>query len=162
MDTNTIGIINFPNPQNIEEIAKWSTLFYTPSNQPCNYAPLIEPYPLPNGVKSLQAIMAATGEQFEPIYQPFTEEEMVRGAQQYWAYLDVPGVFDMSQSLLTTAMIFWNKRQLTRCELILVMKCEFLANFRMDAMNKNFDFSRGMSEIKHECTTCICSIIPFK
>jgi hypothetical protein len=165
MDTNTISIINFPNPHNIEEIAKWDTLFYK-SNLPSNNAPLIELHPLPAGVRALKAVMSAAGKEFEDIWQPFTKEELIAGAQKYWGYPDVPGVFDMSHSMLHRGVSYCSKRPLTRCELILVMKCEYLSRFRLQAIENNFDPYKGMC--KHpddcikKCENCICSGIPFK
>jgi hypothetical protein len=170
MSTTQISIINFPNPQNIEEIAKWHNLFSTPTvfDKPhlAKDAPPIEKDPLPIGVTALEAIMSADNATFDPVWQPFTEEELIAGAQKYWAYLDTPGVFDMGRTLIHHAMSFCYKRPLTRCELILTMKCEYLANFRMQAMSVMFDPLKLFCDKPHKCNKeggnpCVCSAISF-
>lgn len=160
MSTTQISIINPPNPQNIEEIAKWHNLFSTPItvfDKPHHMAKDAHPNekdPLPIDVTT------------DPVWQPFTEEELIVGARKYWAYLDTPGVFDMGLTLIHHAMSFCYKRPLTRCELILTMKCEYLANFRMHAMSVIFDpLKLVVSDKSHKCNKesnpCVCSSISF-
>jgi hypothetical protein len=167
METTKISIINFPNPQAIEEIAKWDTLFNSATLDDSANAPLIREHSLPNGVGALQAIMSASYKKFDPLWEPFTQEELIEGARTYWANLDEPGLFDMRKSLLTINMACCaTQRPLTRCELILVMKCNYLAKFRMQALLNGFDPSKQMwpdsNGFSKTCETCICSHIPFQ
>jgi hypothetical protein len=168
MNNTKISIINFPNPQAIEEIAQWDTLFTLcdPIDNFCFNAPRIEEHPLPIGVSALQAVMSAAHKKFDSIWDAFTKEELIEGAQKYWANLDEPGVFDMQKTVLTTAMSFCFKRPLTRCELILAMKCEFLSKFRLQAIANNFDSSKPICSEPdgciNKCTNCICCKMPLK
>jgi hypothetical protein len=168
MDNTKISIINFPNPQAIEEIAQWDTMFKVcePDYKLCYNAPLIVEHPLPFGVSALQAVMSAANEKFDNMWDAFTKEELIEGAQKYWANIDEPGVFDMQKTVLTTAMSLCFKRPLTRCELILAMKCEFLSKFRLQAIANNFDSCKPVCSEPdgciNKCKNCICSKMPLK
>jgi hypothetical protein len=154
MSTNQIGIIHFHNPQNIEETAKWDKLFNS----------VIPPS---NGAFLVVSDIIDIIDNIDRTWEPFTEEELSEGAKKYWADIYEPGIFDIQKTLLNTAMSFCYNRQLTRCELILVMKCEFLSKFRLQAIDNNFDSSKPICSDPSGCTTkcknqnCICSKIPF-
>ena len=110
-------------------------------------------------------INTAAGKEFDSIWQPFTKDELNTGHVQFWSNLREPGVFDMSRNLIEIGMSFMENRPLTCCELILSMKCDFLAAFRLHAINTHFDNTMPNSINNYECNKngkmCICSAIPF-
>ncbi len=142
--------------------ARWYILFSVP--EPGDVTPAILPNPPAPGIPALAALLMAS-EPYKPgdIWEPFTQAELERGATQFYADLSNVGTFDKSASLDQLAGLMLENRPLTRTELILAMKCNYLAKHRHYAVTCNFDFGCLMRTFRRRCgykeCPCICANI---
>ncbi len=71
------------------------------------------------------------------LWEPFTLQELQSNAAKFSADINTPGSFDMNLSLQEIASKLLENRYITKCELILVMKCPFLAAHRLYAKQEH-------------------------
>ena len=142
--------------------ARWHTLFHVPERGDMTPAILENP-PAP-GVAAMAAILAAS-EPYDPysIWNPFTEEEINEGAKNFWADLTNVGTFDKTACLDHFASSMLENRPLTRTELILAMKCNYVEKHRMWAKSVNFTYGPLMRTFRRRCgykeAPCVCASI---
>ncbi len=142
--------------------ARWHMLFSVPERGDVTPAILTNP-PAP-GVSATAALLMAS-EPYDPysIWNPYSEEQLERGATQFYADLSNVGTFDKSASLDQLAGLMLENRPLTRTELILAMKCNYLAKHRHYAVTCNFNFGFLMRTFRRRCgykeCPCVCASI---
>ncbi len=142
--------------------ARWHILFSVP--EPGDVTPAIFPNSPAPGVAAMAALLVAS-EPYDPysIWTPFTQERLEKGAAQFKADLSNIGEFDKSASLDEYASRMLQNRLLSRTELILAMKCDYLAKHRHYAVTCNFDFGCLMRTFRRRCgykeCPCICANI---
>jgi hypothetical protein len=142
-----------------KKVAQWATLLSIPKNP--LMAPPIELNPLPFGVRALQSIMHASGE-MEIKWKPFIKEDLDAGIKYFWADVTQFGEFNPETTTISDLVLsITQNRPLTLTELILVMKCEFLAKYRTNAIKNGFqpvtivDFNLHMCDMY--LSSCICT-----
>jgi hypothetical protein len=142
--------------------ARWHMVFSVPERGDVTPAILTNP-PAP-GVAAMAALLMAS-EPYDPysIWNPFTEEELERGATQFYADISNIGTFDKSASLDSIANSMFQNRPLTRTELILAMKCDYISKHRGWAVSVNFNFGPLMRTFRRRCgykeCPCVCASI---
>jgi hypothetical protein len=149
--------------------ARWYTLFDVPERGDMtpaifkNHPNILKNFP-EKGVAAMAAILAAS-EPFEPnsIWAPCTEDDFSYGNHIFWADMNNVGTFDKTASLDALASSMLENRPLTRTELILVLKCNYLAKHRGWAVAHNFKFGSLMRTFRRRCgykeSPCICESI---
>ncbi len=141
---------------------RWHTLFHVP--EPPNNAPAILENPPAPGVAAMAAILAAS-EPEDPlsIWAPCTEDDFNYGLHVYWGDLTNVGTFDTSATLAQHANAMLENRPLTRTELILALKCDYIGKHRGWAKGFDFKFATPSHPFHRRCGTkykpCICSSI---
>ncbi len=142
--------------------ARWHMLFSVPERG--DVTPAILPNPPAPGVCGMAALLRAS-EPYKPydIWNPFSEEQLERGAKQFYADLSNIGKFDKSMSLDHIASLMLQNRPLTRTELILAMKCDYIAKHRAWAISVDFNFGPLMRTFRRRCgykeCPCVCASI---
>jgi hypothetical protein len=142
--------------------ARWHMLFSVPETDVVT-PPILENPPAP-GVCGMAALLRAS-EPYNPydIWNPFSEEQLERGATQFYADLSNIGKFDKSASLDSIASLMLQNRPLTRTELILAMKCDYIAKHRAWAISVDFNFGPLMRTFRRRCgykeCPCVCASI---
>jgi hypothetical protein len=142
--------------------ARWHMLFKVHERGDATPAILLNPPP--RDVAMTAALLMAT-EPYNPynIWNPFIEEELLRGATQFYADLSNVGTFDKSASLDKIANSMFENRPLTRTELILAMKCDYIAKHRVWAISVNFEYGPLMRTFRRRCgykeCPCVCASI---
>ncbi len=142
--------------------ARWYTLFDVPD--PRFHAPAIrENRPAP-GVAAMAAILAVSEpEDSRRIWAQCTEDDFNYGLHVYWGDLTNVGTFDTSATLAQHANAMLENRPLTRTELILALKCDYIGKHRGWAKGLDFKFATPTHSFRRRCGTkykpCICSSI---
>ena len=142
--------------------ARWFTLFRVEERGDVTPAILINPPE--QGVGAMAALLAAS-EPYDPysIWTQFTDEQLEEGAQYFYADLSNVGTFDKTASLDQIANSMLDKRFLTRTELILAMKCNYIGKHRNWAISVNFTYGPLMRTFRRRCGIkeypCVCSHI---
>ncbi len=113
---------------------------------------------------AMAAILVATEPQdTNSIWSPCTEDDFEYGLHVYWGDMTNVGTFDKSASLAQHASAMLENRPLTRTEMILAVKCDYIGKHRGWAMGFDFKFSAPSRPISRRCgtkyTPCICSSI---
>ncbi len=96
-------------------------------------APEIMLNPPPLGVAATAAIMCASGK-MDNIWEPYTEEDLSDTAHDYYANNLDETPLNLNIPLEQLAQSICEHRALTRQELILVMKCNYLESCRQNAI----------------------------
>jgi hypothetical protein len=164
-------ISDIQNPQLSEDMkewtkfkrAQWMNLFRTevPGDMT---PPLITEHKYSSDMIEYHTLMISIGLMKE-LWEPFTLQELYEGAAKFCADINSPGSFDMTMSLQQIGYTLLENRYITRCELILVMKCPFLASHRLHAKEENFDWFNMQKVHQHTCpgrdtsNPCICAYI---
>ena len=148
---------------NVSSQVKWMSLFHI--DIPGDMTPPIIVNPYPDYMIKYYCHMVAY-KLMNDIWEPFTLEELNVAALEYYADLNMPGQFDMSISLATLGQKLCENRPITRCELILAMKCPYLKAHRLHAISTNFSWTSRFTNNIHTCNQdksveCICSYIKF-
>jgi hypothetical protein len=140
--------------------ARWFMLFsscsgdMTPPILENNYSPDI-----------LTRVMLLENEPYDPysIWTPFTTEQLHKGVFEFWGSLSYVTTFDKTTTLDMIANSMFQNRPLTRTELILAMKCNYIAKHRAWALSVNFNFGPLMRTFRRRCgfkeAPCICAHI---
>ena len=144
--------------------ARLHVLFHVPERGDQTPAILINPSP--PGVAAMAAILAVS-EPYDPysIWSPFTEEELEEGATRFWADLFNVGTFDKTIGIDSHAHKMFENRPLTRTELVLAMKCDYVAKHRGWALHMRFKFDPNglIRTFRRRCgikeDPCVCSHI---
>jgi hypothetical protein len=142
--------------------ARWHILFSVPQSN-YNAPPILENPPEPY-VPALAAILIAS-EPYNPydIWTPFSEKKLEEGALKFYADLSNVGNYDKSKTIYYIANSLLENRPLTRTELILTMKCNYLSKHRAYALSVNFKFGCLMRTFRRRCgipeDPCICSFM---
>ncbi len=130
MSVNTESI-NFSSEMSIAEKAQWYSLFNKIT--PGNITPEINLNPPPPGVSATAAIMYAA-DKMDEIWEPYTEEKLSDTAHIYYANILDETPLNLNIPLEQLAQSICEHRYLTRQELILVMKCDYLEGCRQNAI----------------------------
>jgi hypothetical protein len=142
--------------------ARWHILFSVIERGDATPA-IIQNPPEPGVVAA--AILLRAVEPYDPysIWNPFTQEELERGAVELYADLSNIGTFDKTASLDKIADSMFENRPLTRTELILAMKCNYIYKHRVWAIKVNFNYGNLMRTFRRRCgfeeCPCVCSSI---
>ncbi len=148
MSFNTQSI-NHPTEISLVEQARWYSVFHKIT--PCHMAPEINLNPPPLGVAATAAIMCASGK-MDNIWEPYTEEELTEALRTYHANISDYTPIDLNLTLEQLVESISEQRILTRQELILVMKCDYLKACRQNSDHEN-DIKPCGELNKH----CVCN-----
>jgi hypothetical protein len=148
---------------NVKSQYQWMTLFHIVL--PGNMAPPIITNPYPSYI--IKNYSALYGEDsINNIWEPFTLEQLEVAAVKFYADLSTPGEFNMTSTLMSLGQKLCENRRITRCELILAMKCHYLGMHRLHAISTNFHWTSMFTNNVYHCamntSQCICSHIRFE
>ena len=154
--------LRFSGEMSREDMARWSYLFTIPI--PGDQTPAIIVNPVPQGVGAIGAIMLASN-QMEPIWEPLTTEELYEAGSYFHADLGVHGEFDpTTTTLVEIAQSLCENRRITVAELILTMRCPYLAKHRTYALSIDFADLAVQRSHTYRCVNrddCICKHLTF-
>lgn len=110
-------------------------------------------------------VMLLENEPYDPysIWTPFTTEQIIKGSVEFWGSLSYVTTFDKTTTLDMIANSMFQNRPLTRTELIMAMKCDYIAKHRAWALSVNFNFGPLMRTFRRRCgfkeAPCVCAHI---
>jgi hypothetical protein len=142
--------------------ARWLILFRV--SEPGDATPAIRPKPRNPDVISM-AILLGASEPMDPsnIWYPCAEDTIEHYKNVLWADVTNVGTFDKTACLDKLAITMFENRPITRTELILALKCDYIAKHRTWAISCNFKFGDLVRTFRRRCgtkyTPCICSYI---
>lgn len=140
--------------------ARWVMLFSSSSG---DMTPPILENNCPPDIAAFAMILENEPYDRYSIWTPFTTEQLYKGALEFWGSLSYVSAFDKTTTLgdITSAML--QNRPLTRTELILAMKCNYIAKHRAWALSVNFNFGTLMRTFRRRCgfkeAPCVCAHI---